>query len=190
MATFDIVVLLVVGAFGVRGLMKGFVKEVLALCAVVAGIVAVRLLHGSVTNWVAPHLGSEYVAALLALVLIFGSVFLATKLLASTISSQMRNVGLGFFDRVLGCGFGAIKGLLIVMVCYVGFIFVYHALYGQTSITPDWLRLSRSDPLLNAGSEAMSSWVAQNSRDGGLVGFGEHKAKPDGDAAPIDKAKR
>ena len=188
MAVFDIVVLLVVGAFGARGLMKGFVKEVLALCAVVAGIIAVRMLHGPITNWVAPHLGSEYVAALLALVLIFGSVFLASKLLASTISSQIRNAGLGFFDRVLGFGFGAIKGLLIITVCYVAFIFVYHALYGQTSVKPDWLRLSRSDPLLNASSEAMSSWAAQNSRDGGLTSFGEDKAKPDGPAMPINKA--
>lgn len=188
MAVFDIVVLLVIGAFGARGLMKGFVKEVLSLCAVVAGIIAVRLLHGLVTNWVAPYLGSEYVAALLAFVLIFGAVAISVKLLASTISSQIRNAGLGFFDRVLGFGFGAIKGLLVVTVCYVGFIFVYDALYGELSPRPDWLRFTHSYPLLNAGSEAMSSWVAQNERDGGLTSFGEDKAKSDGEAIPINKA--
>jgi membrane protein required for colicin V production len=188
MAVFDIVILLVVGAFGVRGLMKGFVKEVLSLCAVAAGIVAVRFLHGSITNWVAPHLGSDYVAALLAFVLIFGAVYLAMKLLASTISSQMRNAGLGFFDRVLGLGFGALKGILVVTVCYALFIMVYDALYGELSPKPDWLRFTRSYPLLNASSEAMSSWVAQSSRDGGLTSFGEERAKPDGPAYPINRA--
>ncbi len=74
MAVLDIVVLLLVGGFGVRGLMKGFVKEVLSLCAVVAGIIAVRFLHAPVTGWFAPYLGSEYVAALLVFVAIFGFV--------------------------------------------------------------------------------------------------------------------
>ncbi len=54
MAVLDIVVLLLVGGFGVRGLMKGFVKEVLSLCAVVAGIIAVRFLHAPVTGWSRP----------------------------------------------------------------------------------------------------------------------------------------
>ena len=187
MALLDMVVLLVVGGFGVRGLMKGFVKEVLSLCAVAAGILAVRLLHAPVTNWVAPHLGSEYVAALLAFVLIFGFVYVAVRIFASTISSQIRNVGLGFFDRVLGLGFGALKGILVVTVCYVGFTFVYNALFGELSPRPDWLRLTRSYPLLQVAGDAMSSWVAQSSREGGLTGFGEEKAAPDGSKYPVRK---
>ncbi len=187
MALFDIVVLLVVGAFGVRGLIKGFVKEVLSLCAVVAGIVAVRLLHAPITLWVTPFLGNEYAAALLTFAFIFGVVYVAVKLLASTVSSQMRNVGLGMFDRVLGLGFGAIKGMLIATVCFVAFTFVYDALYGELSPRPDWLRLTRSYPLLNASGEAMSSWVAQNSREGGLAGIGDGDEKADGPATPISR---
>jgi len=188
MAVFDIVILLFVGFFAVRGVTKGFIKEVLSLCAVVAGIVAVRLLHGRVTDWVAPHLGSEYVAALLAFVLIFGSVYLAGKMLASTASSQVRNAGLGMFDRVLGFGFGVVKGILIATVCYVGFTFVYNALYGDLAPRPDWLRLTRSYPLLNAAGDSMSSWVSQTGKDGGLTNFGEEKVKPDGEAIPINRA--
>lgn len=189
MAVLDMLLLLLIGGLGVRGLMRGFVKEVLSLCAIVAGIVAVYLLHAPVTNWVAPHLGSEYVAALLAFVLIFGAVSLTVKLLASTIGNQMRNVGLGTVDRILGFGFGAVKGLLIATVGFVGFTIVYDALFGELSPRPDWLRHSRSFPLLNAGGDAMSRWVASKSRDGGLVSFGEEKAKPDGPAIPIKKEK-
>ncbi len=182
MAVLDIVVLLLVGGFGVRGLMQGFVKEVLSLCAVVAGIVAVRFLHAPITGWVAPYLGSEYVAALLVFVAIFGLIYVAVKLIASTISSQMRNVGLGMVDRVLGLGFGAIKGILVATVCFVGFTFIYDALYGELTPRPDWLRLTRSYPLLNASGEAMSSWVAQTSREGGLTGLVDDKTGANGAA--------
>ncbi len=85
-------------------------------------------------------------------------------------------------DRVLGLGFGAIKGILVATVCFVGFTFVYDALYGELTPRPDWLRLTRSYPLLNASGEAMSSWVAQTSREGGLVGVGEEKTEADGAA--------
>lgn len=188
MAVLDIVVLLIVGGFAGRGLFKGFVKEVLSLCAVVAGIFGVYFFHAGVTRFAAPWLGTEYVAALLAFVLVFGLLYVSVKLIASTVSSQMRNVGLGTFDRILGAGFGAVKGMLILVVAFVGFTIVYDALFGELSPRPEWLRLTRSYPLLNVGGEAMSNWVAENSRDGGIISLGEDKAEPDGSADSINKA--
>ncbi|MBO9582463.1 MAG: CvpA family protein [Sphingobium sp.] len=189
MALLDIVVFLLIGGFGIRGFMSGFVREILSLCAVVAGIVAIRIFHGPVTAFLTPHIGSEYAAALLSFVFIFGTIYISTKLIASTASKQMRNVGLGSVDRVLGFGFGAVKGLLIATVGFVLFTMVYDALYGELSPRPDWMRYTRTYPLLNAAGEAMSSWVAQNSRDGGLIGVGEEKVKADGPAYPISKEK-
>jgi len=189
MAVLDIVVLLLVGGFGVRGLIKGFVNEVLSLCAVVAGIVAVRFLHAPIADWFAPYLGNEYIAALIVFVTIFGLIYVGVKLIAGTISSGIRNVGLGMVDRVLGLGFGAIKGILIATLCFVGFTFVYDALYGELSPRPEWLRVTRSFPLLNASGEAMSSWVAENSRDGGLAGLAGGGAETDGSGAAKTKDK-
>ena len=187
MAVLDIVVFLLIGGFGIRGLMTGFVKEVLSLAAVVAGIVAIRIFHGSVTNFMGPYIGSEYAAALLAFVFIFGVIYISAKLSASTLASQVRNVGLGSVDRVLGFGFGAVKGLLIATVGFVLFTMVYDALYGELSPRPDWVRHTKSYPLLNAAGEAMSSWVAESSRDGGIIGVGEEKVAADGPAYPIKK---
>lgn len=188
MAVLDIVVLLLVGTFGVRGVLRGFVKEVLSLGAVAAGVIAIFFFHGRITDFVSPWMGgNQYIAALLTFVFIFGTVYVAVRLLASTASSQIRNAGLGFVDRALGLGFGAIKGMLIATVCFVTFTMVYDALFGELSQRPDWMRLTRSYPLLNAAGEAMSSWVAQSARDGGLTGLGE-KPKADGEAFPINEA--
>ncbi len=190
MATFDIVIFLLIGGFGVRGFLAGFVREILSLCAVVAAILAIRVFHEVVTAFIAPHIGSEYPAALLAFIFLFGVVYMSVKLVANTLSNQARNIGLGSMDRVLGFGFGAVKGMLIATVGFALFTMVYDALYGELSPRPDWLRHTQSYPLLNAGAEAMSKWVAENRSDGGLIGFGEEKVVPDGPAYPIKRGER
>lgn len=170
MALLDIVVFLLIGGFGIRGFLSGFVTESLSLGAVIAGILAVRFLHAPVTGFLAPYVSGEYVAALLAFVLIFGIVYFGGRMLAGSIGRQTRKSALGAVDRLLGLGFGAVKGLLIATVGFVCFSMVYDLLYGDVATRPGWVRLSRSYPLLNASGQAMSAWLAENSQDGGLLG--------------------
>jgi membrane protein required for colicin V production len=170
MAMLDIAVFLLLGGFGIRGLIAGFVKESLSLVAVVAGIAAVRIFHAPVTAFLTPNLGTEYGAAMLAFIVVFGAVFIAIKLFASSIASQIHSSSLGTVDRLLGLGFGMVKGMLVAALAYVAFTIVYDALYGELAPRPDWMRLTRSYPLLNASGEAVSSWVARSSREGGLIG--------------------
>jgi len=170
MTALDIAVLLLIGGLAIRGFLAGFVTESLGLGALIGGIVAVRLFHAPVTALLTGWIGSEYGAALLAFVLVFGLVFGLGKMLARAIGSKTKSSVLGMVDRLLGLGFGAIKGLLVATICYVLFSIGYDALYGVESHRPDWMRLSRSYPLLSASGSAMSQWIAENSRQGGLLG--------------------
>jgi len=170
MTVLDIAVLLLIGGLAIRGFIRGFVTESLSLCALVAGIIAVRLFHAPVTALLDRMVDAEYVAALLAFVAVFGVVFVLGTMLAHWIGDKTRSSLLGLFDRTLGLGFGAIKGLLVATICHVLFTIGYDALYGVETNRPDWMRLSRSYPLLNASGAAMSEWMAENSRQGGLLG--------------------
>jgi membrane protein required for colicin V production len=181
MVLLDIVVFLLIGGFGVRGFLSGFVKESLSIGAIIAGILAVRFLHATVTVFLTGYVSNEYVAALLAFVLLFGTVYIAGKMLANAVGNRSRSSVLGPFDRVLGLGFGAIKGLLIATVGFVGFSIVYDALYGDLAARPGWIRASRSYPLLNASGQAMSAWLAENSHEGGLLGGSGPEQKPSDD---------
>lgn len=170
MALLDIAVFLLIGGFGIRGLISGFVTESLSLAAVIGGVIAVRFLHAPATAFLTPHMGSEYAAALLAFVAVFAMVFIGGKMLAGMIGRQTKQSTLGMVDRMLGLGFGAVKGLLIATLGFVLFTIVHDSLYGELSPRPDFMRLSRSYPLLNASGQAMSAWIAENSRSGGLLG--------------------
>lgn len=170
MTTLDIALLLLIGLLAVRGFISGFVTEAMRLAALIAGIVAVRLFHAPVTAMLAAFVGSEYAAALLAFALTFGIVYGLGKALAHYVGGKSKTSVLGMVDRLLGLGFGAVKALLVATIAFVLFTICYDALYGADTPRPDWLRLSRSEPLLSASGTAMSQWVAENSRHGGLLG--------------------
>jgi membrane protein required for colicin V production len=180
MTALDIAVLLLIGGLAIRGFIAGFVTESLALGALIAGIVAVRLFHAPVTSMLTGLIGTEYGAALLAFALVFGIVYGLGKWAARSIGGKTKSSMLGMVDRLLGLGFGAVKGLLVATICYVVFTIGYDALYGVETNRPDWMRHSRSYPLLSASGSAMSQWIAENSRQGGLLGDGGNETG-DGD---------
>jgi membrane protein required for colicin V production len=177
MTALDIAVLLLIGGLAIRGFIAGFVTESIAIAALVAGMVAVRLFHTPVTEALSGFIGNEYAAALLGFVLVFGFIYGGGKMLARWSGTKTKSSMLGMVDRLLGLGFGAVKGLLVATICYVMFTIAYDALYGARSNRPDWMRLSRSYPLLSASGSAMSQWIAENSRQGGLLGSDETDGK-------------
>jgi len=187
MTTLDIAMLLLIGGLAIRGFISGFVTELISIAGLIAAIVAVRLFHAPATSLLHGLIGAEYGAALIAFVLIFGMVYALGKTLARMIGGRTKTSVLGPVDRLLGFGFGAVKGLLVGTVCFVLFTICYDALYGVETPRPDWLRLSRSFPLLSASGSAMSQWVSENSRNGGLLGGMDADAPDEADNGAHDR---
>nr|WP_087575613.1 CvpA family protein [Sphingomonas sp. CDS-1] len=161
MNAIDILVLLLIGGCAIFGLMRGFVQETLSLIAWVLAIFAIRLFHASATELVMPFVGSTSGAAVLAFALVFGITFGAGKLLAHAIGRRTRQSVLGPVDRVLGAGFGAVKGLIGATLVFLAFSLVYDTFYGSGARRPDWLSDARTYPLLNASGQAISEFVAE-----------------------------
>ncbi|APL96309.1 CvpA family protein [Sphingobium indicum] len=161
MNAIDILVLLLIGGCAIFGLMRGFVQETLSLIAWVLAIFAIRLFHASVTELATSFVGSTSGAAVLAFALVFGVTFGAGKLLARAIGRRTRQSVLGPVDRVLGAGFGAVKGLIGATLVFLAFSLVYDTFYGSGARRPDWLSDARTYPLLNASGQAISEFVAE-----------------------------
>lgn len=158
MTALDILVLLVLGGCAILGLLRGFVQEVLSLMAWIVGIFAVRLFHEPVAGLLSAFIGSESGAAVLALVLVFGATFAGAKLIANALGKRTRSSVLGPVDRVLGGGFGAVKGLIGATLVFLAFSFVYDTIYGSEAARPEWLGRARTYPLLAASGGAISAF--------------------------------
>lgn len=161
MTALDIIVLLLIGGGAAFGFLRGFVTETLSLMAWILAIFAIRLLHEPVTQWLTGPVGTQSGAAVLAFALVFGVTFLAGKFLARALGSRTRKSILGPVDRVLGLGFGALKGLIGATLLFMLASLVYDTIYGIAAERPQWMKASRSYPLLNASGRAISDFVAE-----------------------------
>ena len=66
---------------------------------------------------------------------------------------------LGPFDRVLGGGFGGLKGLLGATLFFLLANLATDMVYGPQADRPQWMTKSRTYPLLNASGRAIVDWV-------------------------------
>ena len=159
MSALDIFVIVLLGGGAIIGFVRGLVHEMLSLLAWVVAIVMLRLFHTPVSASLTDAVGGATGAAVLTFVLLFLPSFLFMKLLARSIGKKTRSSVLGPFDRVLGGGFGMLKGLLAVTLFFLLANLATDLTYGPDEPRPEWMRNSRTYPLLNASGRAVVDWV-------------------------------
>lgn len=155
----DILVLLLVAAGAVFGFLRGFVAEALSLFAWFLAIVALRYLYDPVKGLLLGVIGTESGAAVASFALVFGIVFLGGKLASRRLGTRVRQSVVGPVDRVLGLGFGALKGLIGATLLYLGLSLVYDTIWGRAAPRPEWIADSRTYPLLQSSGETIVDLV-------------------------------
>ena len=155
----DVVVLVIISCASVLGFLRGFVSETVSLAAWIIAIAFVKALHAPVSAALAGPVGTEGGAAVLAFALVFGVVFLLVKMAGRSIGNATRSSLLGPFDRLLGLGFGALKGLIAATLMFLLVSLVFDTLHGAATPRPEWMTRSRTYPLLRASSNALIHFV-------------------------------
>jgi membrane protein required for colicin V production len=141
----------------VFGFLRGFVFELLSLFAWILAVLALSYFHAPVSDLLRGPVGSG--AFLLAFLLVFGIVFLLGKLASHRLGGRVRKSVVGPVDRVLGGGFGALKGLIGATLLFLAVNFVYDMLWGRAAERPEWMSQSRTFPLLQSSGEAIADLV-------------------------------
>ena len=114
MTALDVFVFLLLIGGAAIGFVRGFVHEVISLFAWVVAIAMLKLFHTQLWTGIQNSFDmSPPAGAVLAFAILFVPSFVLVKVLARQIGGRTRrHAMLGPFDRVLGGGFGALKGLL------------------------------------------------------------------------------
>jgi membrane protein required for colicin V production len=161
MTALDVFVFLLLIGGGAVGFVRGFVHEVISLLAWIVAIAMLKLFHTQL--WGGLEISFHFspaAAAVLAFAILFVPSFLIVKLLARQIGGKTRRSPmLGPFDRVLGGGFGAVKGLLGATLFFLLANLATDMVYGPEAKRPEWMVKSRTYPLLNASGRAIVDWV-------------------------------
>lgn len=164
MTGFDIVILLLVGAGAVAGFFRGFVEEVLSLVAWVFAVVAIRYMHTPLTDFLEPKIGTPSGASVLAFAILLLVPYAFVKLVARWAGSASRASVLGPIDRVLGFGFGGVKGFIITVMAFSILVLGYDTVWGVGG-RPTWITQARTYPFINASSEALVTLIAERRRE-------------------------
>lgn len=159
MSALDIFVILLLLGGGAIGFVRGFVYEVISLLAWIAAIAMLSLFHTQLSGGLDGMVDSYAAAAVLAFSLLFVPTFVAVKLVARSIGGKTRRSILGPVDRVLGGGFGIVKGLLAATLFFLFANLATDLVYGAEAERPEWMTSSRTYSLLNASGRAIVDWV-------------------------------
>ena len=183
MTGFDIAVLVLVGIGAVTGFMRGFVQECLALLAWIFALAAIHALHPALSAALVPWVHTTSGAWVLAFAILLLVPYAAIKLIANWLGSASRNSVVGPIDRVLGFGFGAVKGTVIVVLGFSVLTLGYDIAWGRNG-RPGWIIESRTYPFINACSEKLLKVLAERRR---AAAEGDSASTPPADA-PADDA--
>jgi membrane protein required for colicin V production len=140
----DIILIVIMLVSALLAMVRGFMREVLAITAWVLAAAATLYSYGKLLPLATSYFNSTVVAT----IAVVGGVFLVTLLVVSVLTIRISDMVLdsrvGALDRTLGFLFGLARGLVIVVIAYMFF---------------DWLVPDRSKPewVLHAKSKVVLS---------------------------------
>ena len=160
MTGFDFLVLLIVGVAATGGFMRGFLQEVLSLGSWILAGFAIRYLHTPLTVFMQDYVGQNVTTSVLSFTLLLLIPYAAMKVIANNVGMASRNSVLGPIDRILGVGFGALKGLVIAVIAFSVLVLGYDSVWDYRG-RPVWITTARSYELVDAGSRSLVEVLAQ-----------------------------
>src|SRR5512140_3195350 len=95
---------------------QGFFFEIFSLAGTVVGYLLAAWGYTRVAPLIEPYVKTPWVANMAAFLLIFLVVALLASAIGRLMRATMKEVGLRWFDRILGALFGFARGILVVMV--------------------------------------------------------------------------
>ncbi|UOR14871.1 CvpA family protein [Qipengyuania aquimaris] len=181
MTGFDLIVLSIVAIAAIGGFLRGFLQEILSLGAWILAAFAIRYLHTPLAIAMQDVIGASIATSVMAFVLLLLIPYAAMKVIANNVGKASRNSVLGPIDRVLGFGFGALKGLVIVIIGFSLLVLGYDRIWDYRG-RPVWITTAQSYELIDGGSRSLVEVLAQ--RRAALRGE-ETEAEADAEAEEV-----
>ena len=152
----DLVILIFTAFLLIKGVWKGFVKEVAGIIAVVLAVFISFRFHKDTAGYLVSFIDEKY-ATVTAYLMLFLAVYLAVMLFGNILDKVLKSIFLGGVNRILGGVFGLLKSVLWLTLI----TFAYSAIKDGAGLHhPAWIIDSLFYPFLLDFTEIMSSYLA------------------------------
>lgn len=167
----DVIVVVVVLISAVLAMVRGFVREVLSVASWVAAAAAAYFIYPHVLPLVQPYFDSKTVATIVSAAAIFFVALIIASYITMKISDFVIDSRVGAVDRALGFIFGAVRGLLLMIVAVWFFDFLVKP-------PPAWITNAQTRAILVSGGDQLiallpadfETWVKEKISGGSGAG--------------------
>ncbi len=159
MAALDIIIAIIVVVAAIGGFLRGLVQEVLSLASWIMAALALHFLHPALTEGLRTFYRAEPAVSLLAFAILLLIPYAAMKLIIGNVSEASDGAVLGPIDRMLGFGFGAVKGALIAVFAFAMLLIGKDEDWGYHG-RPQWIVAARTYAAADAFSRQLIPKIA------------------------------
>ena len=149
----DIIIIVTMVYFALRGVWRGFFREIASLLGIVVGIWLANSYQPQMTEYLKSYLPPTQFLPLISFAAIFTLILVACNLLGSMLKHLFKKVFLGWLDRILGAGLAIAKGVILT---YLAIVLLTFFLPGQTPLVAK----SRLSPLIIRSYQSMIQVVS------------------------------
>ena len=155
---FDVIVIAVVLISAVLAMVRGFVREVLAIASWLIAAIATFYLYELLRDVIQPYVENETLATIISVAVIFIIVLVIITYITMKVADIVIDSRVGSIDRLFGFIFGALRGLLLIVVAYVLFDWFVEE-------QPAWIENAETRPLVADLSERLIEILPQDVED-------------------------
>lgn len=112
----DWVIIALITVSTLISLKRGFIKEALSLITWVGAFIIARTFHPQMQSLLEGTVETPLVRLVAAFAILFFATLIVGAIINNLIGHLVRATGLSATDRVLGMGFGLLRGLVVVIV--------------------------------------------------------------------------
>jgi len=149
----DMVIICTMIFFIVKGILRGFMREVASLAGVILGILLANHSQPRMTEFLKAYVPVSGFLPIVSFALVFAAVLVACNLIGYGLNFLFQKAFLGWVDRTLGAGFAVVKGVIIT---YLVIVILTFFLPAQTPL----IAQSKTAPWIISSYQTMTRLVA------------------------------
>ncbi len=139
--------------FVIRGIFRGFFREISSLAGIIFGFLIANHYHPQMTTLIRPYIPLEKSLSLISFIILFFLVFFFFSLLGILLHYLFKSLLIGWFDKSLGIGLALVKGI------FISYLLIVLLTFFMPSKSP-LITQSKMAPLVKASFESMRRLIS------------------------------
>jgi membrane protein required for colicin V production len=177
----DVILLAVMLISALLAMVRGFMREVLSIAAWVIAALVTLYGYTKAVPYAKQYISNDLIATGVSVAVLFLGTLLIVSLFTVKVSDLVLDSRVGALDRSLGFLFGLGRGLVIMVVAFLFFVWLVPA-----KSLPEWVKNARSRPVLQGTGDWLLSLLPDDPETAILKRL--RKPKEGDEASPTDGA--